>query len=172
MRARTRVHTHTRPTGTHTLRYSECEKPEYLPSRTAPLSSPLISGTSFSPCKKAKLTVGSLCVYACVIYQPHATAPPKRTKTTLCAILRSGRSSPSRCAQHQAIAFRFNPKRRLHLIQKSHYMKTLFFTLTFNSISTVLVLLGGGGGSAFRVSCRRFHITKDTCERKYILICH
>lgn len=72
----------------------ELEKREYSASGTAPLSSPLIYGTSFSPCKKAKLTVGSLRVCACVIYQPHATAPPKRTKTTLCAILRSGRSSP------------------------------------------------------------------------------
>lgn len=43
----------------------ECEKREYSASRTAPLLSPLIYGTSFSPCKEAKLTVGSLrvCVY-------------------------------------------------------------------------------------------------------------
>lgn len=93
----------------------ECEKREYSASRTAPLSSPLIYGTSFSPCKKAKLTVGSLRVCACVIYQPHATAPPKRTKTTLCAILRSGRSFPSLCAQHRAGALRFTPREaRVH----------------------------------------------------------
>lgn len=103
----------------------ECEKREYSASRTAPLSSPLIYGTSFSPCKKAKLTVGSLRVCACVIYQPHATAPPKRTKTTLCAILRSGRSSPSLCAQHRAGASGFTPgEDRIHAKKKKKHPRT------------------------------------------------
>lgn len=84
MRARARVHTHTLPlqrlAGAHTSSLGSAKSVNIQHRGRRHFQAPLIYGTSFSPCKKAKLTVGSLRVCARVLFIKHMPLPRRNAQ--------------------------------------------------------------------------------------------